>query len=491
MINDELRLSNEAPIIVTWIPKTLGASLPDGKNSKLNYLDILVNHKKKNKEDREIYLVVNGPGFNPDQIEELEDQLKRSKVDGIYIVDLHKYDWSEIDREWRLDNKSISIQKYYENMYNMADKERTYFAIEIDTFRLVALALLEQFTKQKGGIYIDFDSLSAIDGHIGKNITIPKGILLGGIGVSFHNQTGNLLKVNSEKLEFLQALGRNYESKVVNVDLNNNLIAINNPTTAVNIIFKYNDELLSQSQMCSKIKTRLSSIINEKKDQLTTGKKEGIEKFISDIDNNGIKALYDINNFKYIVMDGVDMNVAQTSTVNMVTAKKVSECMQFSFGCNNGNYCQGKSDLSWTKENLHKKDSKTPSELLVNKQNVTDEDSKIQLNIAHVQDNVESTIELFAAAKEGNVKRAQEAISLGADVNAKGNNEKPLLYHAIRYSSVAIVKLLIENGADLNLTDKEGNTPLDIAKGRMINPKICQLLDDLKIEPVNKQRRIN
>ncbi len=91
--------------------------------------------------------VINGPGFKQNQIDDLKSELE--EVEGVYVVDLHRYNWNEIDKGWKIDGKDISIKNFFENMYNMTDKQRTYFAIEIDTFRLIALALLKQFTKHK------------------------------------------------------------------------------------------------------------------------------------------------------------------------------------------------------------------------------------------------------------------------------------------------------------------------------------------------------
>ncbi|WP_246226382.1 hypothetical protein [Wolbachia endosymbiont of Madathamugadia hiepei] len=119
MANNTKKLSDEAPIILTWVPRVYGASLPDGKNSSLNYDD-------------------------------LKHELQGIK--GVHVVDLHQYDWSKIDTGWKIDGKDISIKSFFKHMYNMTDEQRTYFAIEIDTFRLTALALLKQFTKHEGGI---------------------------------------------------------------------------------------------------------------------------------------------------------------------------------------------------------------------------------------------------------------------------------------------------------------------------------------------------
>ncbi|WP_353279351.1 hypothetical protein [Wolbachia endosymbiont (group B) of Xanthorhoe designata] len=41
MIGNVKKLSNKAPIILTWVPRVYGASLPNGKNSDLSYLYII------------------------------------------------------------------------------------------------------------------------------------------------------------------------------------------------------------------------------------------------------------------------------------------------------------------------------------------------------------------------------------------------------------------------------------------------------------------
>ncbi len=151
MIGNVKKLSNKAPIILTWVPRVHGASLPNGKNSTLNYLEIIKNHKLTNKEERDIYLVINGPGFEENQIDSLKHELKG--IEGVHVIDLHQCDWSEIDTGWKIDGKDISIKDFFKNMYNMSEEQRMYFAIEIDTFRLIALALSEKMTGEKGAIY--------------------------------------------------------------------------------------------------------------------------------------------------------------------------------------------------------------------------------------------------------------------------------------------------------------------------------------------------
>lgn len=358
------KLSNEAPIILTWVPRVYGAFLPDGKNSELNYLDIIKNHKLKNKEERDIYLVINGPGFEENQIDNLKRELKEIK--GVHVVDLHQYDWNEIDTGWKIDGEDISIKDFFKNMYNMTDEQRTYFAVEIDTFRLIVLALLKKFTEHEDGIYIDFDSLKAINSHIGKDITIPEGILLGQITAHVNQETG----------------------KIIKTDLNNDLIAVSCPHIAINILSQYKSEILSQEKMCYELAERLSNFAKKEKlrffaiykglgeKQLLDDeeKKKGksvieeldkIEHKIVDLRNGKIRELYEPLVCHYSRYREIGLNLGQFYTVEVVRngliGQDESKLGLFFFEKNNGNYvCTINGDLSWMKgEDLyHKVDNK-------------------------------------------------------------------------------------------------------------------------------------
>ncbi|WP_264376430.1 MULTISPECIES: hypothetical protein [unclassified Wolbachia] len=364
MIGNVKKLSNEAPIILTWVPRVYGASLPDGKNSDLNYLDIIKNHKLINKEERDIYLIINGPGFKENQIDDLKCKLK--EFEGVHVIDLHQYDWSEIDQGWKIDGEDISIKEFFENMYNMEEKQRMYFAVEIDTFRLIALALLKQFTEHEGGIYIDFDSLKAINLHIGKDITIPEGILLGQITAHVDQENGKIIKTN----------------------LNNDLIAVSCSRIAINILSQYKREILSQEKMCYELAERLSNFAKKEKKRFfdiykglrekqlldNEAKKKGksvieeldkIERKIVDLRNGKIRELYEPLVCHYSRYREVGLNLGQFYTVEMVRNELIGQDKSrlglFSFGENNGNYvCTINGDLSWMKgEDLyHKVDNK-------------------------------------------------------------------------------------------------------------------------------------
>ncbi|WP_264375499.1 hypothetical protein [Wolbachia endosymbiont (group B) of Sphaerophoria taeniata] len=353
MIGNVKKLSNEAPIILTWVPRVYGASLPDGKNSDFNYLDIIKNHKLINKEERDIYLIINGPGFKENQIDDLKCELKG--IEGVHVIDLHQYDWSEIDQGWKIDGKDTSIKDFFRDMYNMTDEQRTYFAVEIDTFRLVALALLKQFTGHEGGIYIDFDSLKAIDSHIGRDITIPEGILLGQVTAHVNQETG----------------------KIIKTDLNNDLIAVSCSRIAINILSKYKSEILSQEKMCYELAGRLSNLAKEEKSRFFAiykelgekqllddeAKKKGksvieeldkIERKIVDLRNGKIRELYDPLVCHYSRYREIGLNLGQFYTVEVVRngliGQDESKLGLFFFEKNNGNYvCTINGDLSWMK----------------------------------------------------------------------------------------------------------------------------------------------
>ena len=98
-------------------------------------------------------------------------------------------------------------------------------------------------------------------------------------------------------------------------------------------------------------------------------------------------------------------------------------------------------------------------------------------------------ISIHEATYDGNIEAVKQHIAAGTDVNAKDKNNDfigwtPLL-HAASDGHKEITELLINNGADLNVKDREGLTPLHyavyeghkevvallIAKGADVNPK--------------------
>lgn len=76
------------------------------------------------------------------------------------------------------------------------------------------------------------------------------------------------------------------------------------------------------------------------------------------------------------------------------------------------------------------------------------------------------TIALSCALEKGErfFEISQQIISKGADIDAQfGFNKATHLYDAVMSNSFEVVKFLISNSADVNLTDKDCNTPLESA----------------------------
>ena len=89
--------------------------------------------------------------------------------------------------------------------------------------------------------------------------------------------------------------------------------------------------------------------------------------------------------------------------------------------------------------------------------------------------------QLIEAAMNGNVQRVEQLIRSGADVNTIDWLGQPVLIIAVRRVQATrpgffeICKLFIENGANVNVQDKHGNTAL-IAAALGGRNELCQLL---------------
>jgi hypothetical protein len=80
-----------------------------------------------------------------------------------------------------------------------------------------------------------------------------------------------------------------------------------------------------------------------------------------------------------------------------------------------------------------------------------------------------------------NLKLMKEAIEKGLDPDARFNDE-PLITRATRETRPAIVKMLLENGADVATPDFMGN-PLIIWPIRVGKPEIVSLLLEKGVDP--------
>lgn len=73
-------------------------------------------------------------------------------------------------------------------------------------------------------------------------------------------------------------------------------------------------------------------------------------------------------------------------------------------------------------------------------------------------------MDLFVAAKNGNINRINELLDNGVDINIRNNTGSSALMISSQYSnttsSLDTVKLLLDRGANINIQDNDGWTPL-------------------------------
>lgn len=75
--------------------------------------------------------------------------------------------------------------------------------------------------------------------------------------------------------------------------------------------------------------------------------------------------------------------------------------------------------------------------------------------------------DIFDQCKLGNLHLVKKFIESGGDINGRqGYTNKTLLHRAANYSHLAIITYLLENGADVNVLDSWGDTPLKKAMMR-------------------------
>jgi ankyrin repeat protein len=88
---------------------------------------------------------------------------------------------------------------------------------------------------------------------------------------------------------------------------------------------------------------------------------------------------------------------------------------------------------------------------------------------------------LAAAAQKGYLATAKYLLDHGADINDPGNWVQPSfpLQIAVKYGHAEMVKLLLSGGADLELHDGSGRTPIDVAREGN-NAQIIDILEGAK-----------
>ena len=74
------------------------------------------------------------------------------------------------------------------------------------------------------------------------------------------------------------------------------------------------------------------------------------------------------------------------------------------------------------------------------------------------------SVDIHQAAKDGNIKAVKQHLAAGTDVNAQASiSGRTPLHYAAWKGHKEIAELLIAKGADVNVKDEDGDTPLDYA----------------------------
>lgn len=82
----------------------------------------------------------------------------------------------------------------------------------------------------------------------------------------------------------------------------------------------------------------------------------------------------------------------------------------------------------------------------------------------------------FLALVEENVNLAKLLLSAGANVNEHDDTSRPrpAIFYVVRWCSLEIIELLLEHGVNLDVKNKHGNTPLEVARK-------CERLDVVRL----------
>ncbi|CEP12060.1 hypothetical protein [Parasitella parasitica] len=86
---------------------------------------------------------------------------------------------------------------------------------------------------------------------------------------------------------------------------------------------------------------------------------------------------------------------------------------------------------------------------------------------------------LWVAAGDGQIDRVKELLESGIKVDAHDEFGYTAMHAAVSYNQIEMVKLLIANGAKVNIEDFEKDTPLFVAE----NVEMAQLLLDNGADP--------
>lgn len=78
----------------------------------------------------------------------------------------------------------------------------------------------------------------------------------------------------------------------------------------------------------------------------------------------------------------------------------------------------------------------------------------------YYDDEEQETLPIFQQIERGNLRRVEQFVAEGGDIESRNASGHTLLMSAVRHSWPKIVRMLLERGADANASDNQGRTPL-------------------------------
>ena len=85
--------------------------------------------------------------------------------------------------------------------------------------------------------------------------------------------------------------------------------------------------------------------------------------------------------------------------------------------------------------------------------------------------------DIYTAAKFGDLRRIQQCLAAGTDINVPDQEGKTPLSYAVEKGQLSVVELLLAHGADVNLQDNQGAAPIRWAALSKDQKIVAHLLD--------------
>lgn len=139
----------------------------------------------------------------------------------------------------------------------------------------------------------------------------------------------------------------------------------------------------------------------------------------------------------------------------------------------------GKTPYDYAQKNLSPAKVSISSQIYEAQKQQEPIDPEYQKELDYEREHKLANPEFWSITSPGDVDRVYEAISNGADVNARGWKEMTPLLMVLEENeqTMSTIFTLLDYGADVNLSDEDGRTPLHLATGYSAQPGGEEIVD--------------